>query len=444
MTISNLKKQLVGFGNTVGSTAKDAVQRGLDGANTFQKQARAVKNSVKDLAHRGADAVRAEHETTKSKFEHLVHSGAREVGKQLGPDALAPFDAGKRINDLQPGDTYKLGGGAKVSFEDGTASAAIAATVTREKDGSFTVGFNGDGSGGISNDEGQGVETGAELGLGAHSEYKFQTAADAARAAHILTTGSSSLEDSKFLASHLSAVEYTGNAAAELAAKLKPSPLATSHALGGTVDATARVEFTHPPQLVFKSSLTSSVKNAVGFGGSDAGLKLGVGVATQSLDVKATIEQRYQLPSTNPKDLAHALGDGKASVTLNVGAKANAMGNGGGASAQLKFECPANELERPATMRALALGDYATAVKNLDGATKVTASVKTTTSSGFSASVSGGTSALGAKASLEATTTHSSTVWQYPPPGKSATPSEAIDELSRLPPARKAIGTIKP
>jgi hypothetical protein len=435
-------------GGAVAQAGGDLASRAMDAA---REKAAVAGKAARDAGHVASVFVSDVPRAAIDKGAHLAQALGKKAAKAVAETGvLAPFDAKQKIGELQPGDTWKLGAGAKASMEDTVASANSSTTVTRNQDGSFTVGTSDDGSGGLSASEHGGELSGA-LGAGGRVEYQFATAAEAQRgvmATQRARVGMASSSDLEFLSAHRSAFELSGNAAAELALKLNLGSVAMTPSLGVQGDHALRIELKPRPALIVRDTLSTTVKADVGH--KDPGASLSG--ATTSVDARAVVERRFDLSALDAAALARdpaaqlqkqfgkAVRSQHDTVTLSTAAKGSALGNGSGASAKVSFDYPADALGSSGALETLMkTGDLSRAGTELGDATHVRATLSTNTTRGIAVAGGAGNSALGAKGSFESTTTHSSDIWQYPAPGSPpATVSDAARAIASLPPARRA------
>ncbi|MFT3706253.1 MAG: hypothetical protein QM817_01175 [Archangium sp.] len=421
----------------------------------------AIRQTI-DAAKTTAGAVKDAAVSTASAAKDAVATGAAsafDAGKSAASkavkDELAPFNVHDQLQALQPGDTYKLGGSGEASLDSVAAQGGKNITVTRSATG-FTVAGSGDfgiglTTGEVKNEPFKG-ESSVFVGAGARSEFTFTSAADAERATSIMkrsATSAPTVDDLEFLRSHLSAVEAKGAGAADLSGKLGVADISLGGGAGVSAGTAVRVEFTngHPTALAVRQTLGASLSGkaslTAGYTSNSAG---------GSLDVSATVEHRVSIPPgvssskllSDPVGALAATGNtmvasGRSSVTLSSG---GALGQSrltpgvvsAGVQAQIRFD--ANSRDALAAVgRFIKTGDYATSVGSLGDATNVSASLATTQTIGISAKGSlgvsaGGASELGFKAGLDATRTHSETVWRYPAPGSG--PATLNDTLAKL------------
>lgn len=423
MTISNMKRALV----VVPPVVKDA-------ARAVSARAQATTSSSVDLQRRVADqqrslALEAKAAATRAAGQALKHapSSVRDV-----------LDTKGHLESLAPGQTWTLSTDASVSVDGSSGKGANATSVTRASDGSFTVQASGSASYGSS----------AAGGAGLRSEYHFANAAEALRGANIIASfrgGVPTPADAQYLKDHLSAIEASGQAAAELSKKLDLGMGSLSATGAGKAELSVRVELSSPPKVITSETVTGTVK-----GGADVHDVAVDGSLTTdhsaSLGASTSVrrERTFTLPSVDPAKLRaaplttlgtaglHAQATATDRFTFKVGGEARGEATGRAVTTTLQFDQPAGAIDRAFVQDVLDHGfSHASAVV---GATNVKASVETSAERRTTLSGTLGADFLGASAGVESATSQTSTVWRYPPAGTTATVADATRALAGIPP----------
>jgi len=364
------KKEKKGFG--LPGPLDDLAKKGIDIAGDVIKAGgRLVVGSAKVIVDAGAKTVNfvGDIAADSPKAVGGVLKFAAENGLKLAGNARAAardfvrdriddaFDIGERIDKLGVNDSYSLGGGVNAAVVFG-GGASGAVEVKRTRDG-FTVSseLNASLSGGL--------EVQGEAGIGGKAEFKFKNAADAKRAALILTGVNASAaspilapallpsgREASFLKSNLSSVELSGNVAGKVDGKMGAGPFDAGVEAGVGAETVYRLEFKggKPTALVRSTSFSLNV-------GADAALKLVEkplgSVAGDRLKAAVTkggeasgtvtVETRLNLDSAKLPDVAQLLSNpttgafvGGAETTVKASFQLDAGDNGfelsGGAS----------------------------------------------------------------------------------------------------------------
>lgn len=257
-----------------------------------------------------------------------VDAGADAVvssARKLWHDLETALDYGKSIDALGKGDSYTLGLGGWAYWGPVFAFADGSIRVAKNAAGNYAVEIEGDAGVGLALDldvaAGVVGATGyaeGSVSAGAAVEFTVDTAEEAKRAVHDLlrlginrkkrrelSTGAELAEAKAFLRRRVSAVEIRGGAALEFMAGLygPAEGLAARVAGKGAVAGQIGVRFEFPdgapPEVVFRESVSASLKGALDFNLSlgEAG-SVGLSNAKTRGQVSAglKLEQRFTLP----------------------------------------------------------------------------------------------------------------------------------------------------
>lgn len=358
------------FGGDVAGAVVDGGRRIIGSTVDFAVDtANGTIDVLGDAAAATADAVQ---EGVQFAVENGLKLGGVLLDKARGyiqDKVLDAVDVEGHVQQLEPGDSYRLGADVEV-----TAGVDVAVEgeieVTHNEDGTFTV------SAGVEADIGVEALAGVSLGGGGKAEFTFDTAAEATQAAEalVLTAASTAValtppfqpvaplllpsgDSLDLLKDNLSAVELSAGASAELDQKLG---LGEDTGLSANVEAETayRVEFGDGgPELVREQRLQGEFSaDAAAELLPQVGGQLDLAGATAQGEV--TLSTRVDLPDGfgdvgSAFDTAALLASPPAGLAdLLPGAETSISGElsitGGGTThrtgAQIEFEAPDVEL----------------------------------------------------------------------------------------------------
>ncbi len=416
-----------------------------------------------------------------NKGVELLEQGAKGIyaaGKEYVQGVADAVDYKTNIDKLGEGDKYKLGVGASGSVE-GVKLYGKGSIEVEKKDGGFVVSVDGELGGGIYGEVGGklgakvNAEGSATLGVGGKVEMKFATAEDAKKATEILLKQAAasaaasqpgamsipgqlvgaaiapSKEELNFLTKNVSAVELRGNVAGELAGTLGVKDVAGVNAgLKAKGEVTARLEFTNPPSVTVKQTLSAELAGS-------AGLRLtngkegaenntgGLPGANGKIEAKATIEQKFTLPAgfdkaalmKDPagyvKDVASKVVKSEEDkITLELDAQGGVLGSGGGAKTEVTFSGKAEELRNSGYLEKMMKGDLQGALTAVGDKVEVAAKVTPYKTLGVSLAPGVSLMGFGVGVELEATRQDMADQPLYEYKGKNAT--ETAKRLAQL------------
>ncbi|MBS1149131.1 MAG: hypothetical protein H6Q89_829 [Myxococcaceae bacterium] len=432
-----------------------------------------AKKFAADKLNDGVEAVKTGVGLLEAGAKGIAKAGAEYV--QGVADAV---DYKSNIDKLGEGDKYKLGVGASGSVE-GIKIYGKGSIEVEKKDGGYVVSVDGELGGGIYGEVGGklgakvNAEASATLGLGGKVEMKFATAEDAKKATEILLKQAAasaaasqtgplaipgqiasraiqpSADELKFLAKNVSAVELRGNVAGELAGTLGIKDVAGINAgLKAKGEVAARIEFTNPPSVTIKQTLSAELAGSAGLRltngkeGSDANTG-GAPGASGKIEAKAIIEQKYTLPGNvdtaallkDPggyiKDVASKVVKSEEDkITLELDAQGGVLGSGGGAKTEITFKGKAEELRNSGYLEKILKGDVTGALTALGDKVEVEAKVTPYKTLGLSLAPGVSLMGFGVGVELEATRQDMADQPLYEYKGKNAT--ETAQRLAQL------------
>lgn len=487
--LQELGKDATGLGKGV-SAAPDVASRAAgvlaEDAGKLADRASNLWDQAKSVFHSGVEGAKEALKVVEAGVNGVIDTATSYVNGVK--DAV---DYHKNIDELGPGDTYKLGMGGYGSIEGGKIYGAGSLSVSKGTDGKYTIATDGELGGGLYGQLGAALggkmsaDGSVTLGAGGKVEFKFDNAEDAKKAADImmkqaaaaagparplgvpgsdpgLVKGPSQAE-LKFLQDHMSAVELRGNVAAQAAATLGVKDVAGGFAgVGVKEEMAVRVDLSHPPQVSVRTDISGNAAISAGLNvtngkqGNDnntGSLAFGGGKA----EGKVSIEQRFTLPEgEGAKLLADPIGTLQADagkiqrteqdkVTFTLDASGGAMGSGGGGLTTVTMNTSPGEIAKSGALKTLFdKGDLPGALRQVGNATNVTATAVPYQTFGVSMSPSISVMGFGLGVSVEATRQQMARTpaWQYPAPGGKATASQAYDELAEL--MKKAAPYAKP
>ncbi|MEW6368621.1 MAG: LysM domain-containing protein [Acidobacteriota bacterium] len=404
-------------------------------------------------------------------------------------DVLNVNDAIQRLDSN--GDTITIGFGVNASVQGGKGEVSGQIEITRSEEPGqkpqYTVALSGDLAGGLAAEIGQklGLQSDVQgeflLGAGGTIEFSFDTPEEAAKAAEILqhqalsaggVNGAPVLDNLDFFQQHVSALEFKGEAAAQIATSfgiLKAGKNLELGGVGGSVSGThelsVRVEL---PKTDLKDAtyiplnVTITDEIAIGVSG-DAGLGFsyegtaadgskreaeggGVGVAG-NVEAKLTNTWSLEVQIAKPTQAADPtsvacgmlmggdmqsltstkLGEITESHTLSVKGDWGAPSAGGGVEVQIKIDGAFDEATRTEGFAKLAKGDIEGYLQTLGDNVAVEWQAETYQASGID--ISPEAKVMGYGAGIE---------FQYmredhgSPSGGRTTATQAYDEIMRF------------
>lgn len=430
-----------------------------------------AKKAVKGKLNEGVEAVKTGLGLLEAGAKGLYEAG-RDYVKGVGE----AVDFKTNIDKLGEGDKYKLGVGASGSVE-GIKVYGKGSIEVEKKDGGYVVSVDGELGGGIYGEVGGKVgaklnaEAQATLGIGGKVEMKFKTAEDAKKATEILLkqaaasaaesqNGALALpgqvvaaaikptpEELKFLSSNVSAVELRGNVAAELAGAVGfKNTLGINAGAKVKDEVAARIEFTNPPTVSVKQTLSGEIAGSAGLrltdgkknaDGRDVG-DIGSLGAGGKIEAKASVEQKFTLPGSvdvaalqkDPvgyvKGVANQVVKSEEDkVTLEIDAQGGVLGSGGGVKTEINFKAKAEDLKNSQYLEKLFKGDVNGALTSLGNKIEVDAKVTPYKTLGVSLAPSVSIMGFGGGVELEATRQDMADQPLYEYKGKNATETAA-------------------
>ncbi|MEW5742395.1 MAG: hypothetical protein AB1938_25990 [Myxococcota bacterium] len=326
------------FGGNVVGAVVDGGERLIGAAADFAiDTAKGTISVIGDAASMTLDAVKEGVQWAAEKGLELAGpllDKARDMFKDAVTGALK---IDEKIDRLQPGDTFNVGGGVEVTAGvDVEVSADL--QVKRNEDGSFTVSAGVDGKLGLE------ALAGANVGAGGKLEFRAANAEEAKKLAESLAMAGAaaaatttppfsavapllapSSSDLGFMKDHLSAIELSASVSAGVDASLEAGGVKLSAGAAAEGEVAYRIEFNEDgtKDLVRKQTIEGSVS------GDATAQILGPGV-TGSLpagelsgSAKLAVETRVPLPDSlgDVKDLPAAV----ALLTDQSGAIAQLM-----------------------------------------------------------------------------------------------------------------------
>lgn len=396
------------------------------GESFLQRAEAAVGKGLK-AAEQGLATVRSGVDGVKDAVTGFVGEVAKAVDYRHNIDALGPDDS------------YTLALGGDVSVEGVKAYGKGEIEVEKNEQGKYVVSVDGELGAGLYAEVGGklGAQVGAEgcisVGAGGKMEMTFDSAQDAKKATEILLKQAASTavtvqgnqmlpgagmlagralapsaEEMKFLADHTSAVELSGNVAADVSGCLGLKDVAGLFGGAEVKDEVAvRIELRDesnlpktPPELVLTQTVTGKADLGAGLklsgkGESDAGGS--AAFAGGSGEAKVEVEQRFKLPDVKGGDLlsnplatvqnaaSSMVRSEEDKVTLGLDVSGQVAGNGGGVELEASYTGNFNEL-RSAVVDRLVHGDVGGALESLDQKDSLEMSVKPYTTLGVSCS----------------------------------------------------------
>ena len=312
------------FGGNVVGAVVDGGKKLIGAAADFAiDTAKGTISVIGDAADLTVDAVKEGVQWAAEKGLELAGpllSKAHEWFEGRVNDALK---IDEKIDRLQPGDTFSVGGGVEVTAGvDVEVSADI--KVTCNDDGSYTV------SGGVDGKVGLEALAGGDIGAGGTVEFRAKTPEEAKRLAESLAMAGAGAaaaatppfgvvapllaptpSDLSFMKDHLSAIELSASASVGVDASLQAGGVELSAGASAEGEVAYRIEFNEDgtKELVRKQAITGTVS------GSATAQLLGDGV-TGSLpagelsgSAELTVETRVRLPDSlgDVKDIAGAV-----------------------------------------------------------------------------------------------------------------------------------------
>lgn len=330
--VKDLGGDLIGAVGDAGSAVVDVAGKGL---HVISEAGEFVVDAAKGTVGLAKDLADATLDEVKGAVKYAVEQGLELAGNVrdfLRSKALeVTGKAVGKIGDLEPGESVDLHADVDVSLG---LSVGVngSVSVAKNEDGSFTV------AGQVGADFGFAAEGEGEAGLAGRVEMKFATADEAKKAAEkLLLMGASGVSpvlmpvlapspsELKDMMQHVSAVELTGSAAAEI------QGLPADDGLKGEVGVSTsyRMEFENgkPVALVRKSELNgelnASLPKEVTQALKASGLNLNVGA-----DFKGSVSLETRIPLSGDlggKDLlafiaspATAVVAGKAESSIHL------------------------------------------------------------------------------------------------------------------------------
>lgn len=455
--IQTLGKGAQVLGKGIADAPENAVALTHEIADRATHMGEAAMGFLDDAKKFAADKLNQGVEGLKAGVD-MLEAGAKgvyEAGKSYVDGVLNAVDYKQNIDQLGEGDKYKLGVGASGSVE-GIKVYGKGSIEVEKKDGGYVVSVDGELGGGIYGEVGgklgakMNAEGSATLGLGGKVEMKFATAEDAKKATEILLKQAASSaassqqgalaipgmiagqaikpsqEELQFLAKNVSAVEVRGNVAGELAATLGVKNVAgINGGLKAKEEVAARIEFTNPPSVSIKTTLSGEASLSAGLRitdgkknaeGRDVGDSGGLPGAGGKIEVKGSIEQKFTLPGNF--DSARLLSDPggyvkevasqtvkseQDKITLEMDASGGVLGTSGGAKTEVSFTANAEDLRNTPFFEKAMKGDLNGALTSVGDKVQVEAKVTPYKTIGVSIAPAVSVMGFGVGIELEAT-----------------------------------------
>ena len=468
------------LGTGIADAPENAVALSGEIADRATHMGQAALNFLDDAKKVAAQKVHEGVEAVQSGVA-LLETGAKGIynaGKEYVQGVADAVDYKTNIDKLGEGDKYKLGVGASGSVE-GIKIYGKGSIEVEKKDGGYVVSVDGELGGGIYGEVGGklgakvNAEGSATLGLGGKVEMKFATAEDAKKATEILLKQAAasaaqsqngvlaipgqiaaaaikpSAEELKFLSSNVSAIEVRGNVAGELAGTLGIKDVAGANlGLKAKEEVAARIEFTNPPTVSIKTTLSAELAGSVGLrltNGKEGGEANTGGLpgANGKVEVKASVEQKFTLPGNFDKAALAADPAGyikgvsqsivkseEDKITLEIDAQGGVLGSGGGAKTEISFKGKAEELRNSGYLEKILKGDVNGALTALGDKVEVEAKVTPYKTLGVSLAPGISVMGFGVGVELEATRQDFADQPLYEYKGKNAT--ETAQRLAQL------------
>jgi hypothetical protein len=418
-----LEAKALGAAYTMFGKGVDAAPKGA------QLAASAVHDRAVDLEKKG-EALYAEGKRQLATGVKLAEKGVEKVGegaqavghavKAYAEGVAHAVDYKDNIQKLGPGDKYTIGLDGYAGVEGIRVAGKGNIEVSKGKDGKYTVGLDGEIAGGLYGEVGGKVaglhasgEASAMLGVGGKLELKFDSQEEATKAAGILlkragTMGAVSAlappglggaaaalaapskDELKFLGDHVSAMELTGNVAAEALGTLGVKGVAGL--MGGVeakVSSTVRLEVGEgAPKVVVKQTLAAGLEAGAGLrlqgkghNEENEGFLTAVGGKGEA---EVSIERQFSLPKGvtfdqlkhEPLKTLKAVGAEMKktevdSVAMGYELSGGAMGSGGGVGGEVKLSANLEELQKSGAVAKALKGDFKGALAALPESTEV-------------------------------------------------------------------------
>jgi hypothetical protein len=373
------------FGGNVVGAVVDGGSKLIGAAADFAiDTAKGTISVIGDAAHMTVDAVKEGVQWAAEKGLELAGPLLDKAREWFKDGITGALKIDEKIDRLQPGDTFTVGGGVEVTAGvDVEVSADI--QVSRNDDGTYTV------SGGVDGKLGLEALAGADVGAGGKVEFRAKTADEAKRLADSLAMAGAAAAaaatppfsavapllvpsggDLGFMKDHLSAIEVSAGVSAGVDAKLEAGGVKLSAGASAEGDVAYRIEFNEDgtKSLVRKQTISGAVSGdaTAQILGSGVTGSLPAGELTGSAEL--SVETRVPLPDSlgDVTDIAGAV----TLLTDQTGALAQLMPHAqtsisGTVSGEVKVGDVAHGGEVSISAEGLDVGDAIRVARNLVG-----------------------------------------------------------------------------